>query len=165
MLTGRPTKRTKGLEPTISTIILFGIVGVVGFTVAYWLQGVTSEYAKFERIEIQSGVCLGQTTNGGTYWKIELQLKNPGTVTVTFTGISMNDIEIKRYDHDGNMIQGTSTSMVKDETLDIGRFKVYSIYIDDEYPSSVSPYTSGVIVTLRLHTAGGMEYMRTMELV
>ena len=157
--------KSKGLESAVATIILFGIVGVISFSVAYWLQGVTVEYAKFERVEIQSSVCMKQTTSGDTYWKIDLQLKNPGTVTVTFTGVSVNDFEVKRYSQDSNMIQGTSTSMGKDETLDIGRSKVYSIYIDDLYPSPTAPYTSGVSIILRLHSAGGMDYLRTMELV
>jgi len=164
-LSRRLIKRSKGLEPAIATVILFGIVGVLGFTTAYWLQGITSEYLKFERIEIQSGICWRQTKDGDMYWKIELRLKNPGTATVTFTSITINDKEVKRYNQDSNMMQGISTSMTKDETLEIGMSRTYSIYIDDQYPSSAVPYTSGVTVTLRLHSAGGMDYLKTLELV
>jgi len=159
------TRRSRGVDSAIATIILFGIVGIVGITAAYWIQGVATQYARFERIEFQSGICSRQTADGNTYWKIELRLKNPGTATVSFTSISINDVEVKRFGQDDNMIQGTSTSIAIGETLDIGMSKEYNIYIDDQYPSTAIPYTSGVMVILKLHSAGGMDYYKTLELV
>ncbi len=164
-LCARVKRRSRGTDPAIATVILIGVVGVLGFTVAFWIQGIASQYAKFERVEFQSAICLRQTTDGDTYWKIELRLKNPGTATVSFTGVSINDIEVKRFGQDNNMIQGTSTSIAIGEILDIGMSKVYNIYIDDQYPSPAVPYTSGVMVTVRLHSAGGMDYFRALELV
>ena len=164
-LGARMKKRSRGTDPAIATVILIGVVGVLGFTVAFWIQGIASQYARFERVEFQSGICSRQTTDGDTYWKIELRLKNPGTATASFTSISINDRDTKRFGRDDNMIEGTSTSMTIGETLDIGMTKAYNIYIDDQYPSPAIPYTSGVMVTLRLHSAGGMDYYRTLELV
>ena len=126
-LSTRAKKRSRGIDPAIATVILIGVVGVLGFTAAFWIQGIAGQYARFERIEFQSGICRRQTTDGNTFWRIELRLKNPGTTTVSFTGISINDIEVKRFGQDNNMIQGTSTSMAIGEILDIGMSKAYNV--------------------------------------
>ncbi len=137
----------------------------MGFTAAYWIQGVASQYARFERIELQSAICMRQTTDEDTYWRIELRLKNPGTATVSFASIFINEIEVRRYSQDSNMIQGTSTSIGIGDTLDIGMSMTHNVYIDDQYPSTDIPYTSGVMVTLKFHSTGGMDYFKTLELV
>ena len=164
-LCARVKRKSRGTDPAIATVIIIGVVGVLGFTAAYWIQGIASQYTKFERVEFQSASCSRQTTDGDTYWKIELRLKNPGTATVSFASISINDKEGKRFGQDDNMMEGTATSMTIGDTLDIGMTKAYNIYIDDQYPSPAIPYSSGIMVTLRLHSAGGMDYFRSLELV
>lgn len=156
---------SRGLSTIVATVILFGVVGILGFTATYWLREAVSHYTKFERLQIQSATCTKHSENGGAYWVIELQLKNPGTVTVTFRSLALNSVEVQFYGVDGNVEYGASTSMSSDETLDVGESKTYRIYVDDHYPSPEAPYTSGTTIVLRLHSAGGLDYFRSIELV
>jgi hypothetical protein len=38
------------------------------------------------------------------------------------------------------------------------------VYIDDNYPEG-APLTSGTTVNIKLHSAGGMDYIKLLELV
>jgi FlaG/FlaF family flagellin (archaellin) len=66
------------VSPVIATVILVAVAITVAVAVAYWMGGIAGQYTKFEKVEIQSAVC----TNNGTFWTIEMKLKNTGTASV-----------------------------------------------------------------------------------
>ena len=74
------------MSPVIATVILVAVAITVSVAVAYWMGGIAGQYTKFEKVEIQSAVCI----NNGTLWTITMKLKNTGTETSTLISAFVN---------------------------------------------------------------------------
>jgi FlaG/FlaF family flagellin (archaellin) len=149
----------KADSTVIASVILVTVTIVLAFVVAYWIRGVTDHYAKFEKVEMQSGVCTWDSN--ATSWKITLRLKNAGTAQATLTGAFINDEEIAAYDQDSVVDGSTSTNMTKSTPLPSGASVTINIYIDQGYAS----LSSRTVVNVKIHCAGGAEYIKPIELV
>ena len=88
------TKR-KAMSPVIATVILVAMGVFISFYVSNWMMGVTSQYTKFERVEIQGAKCTWDAANDE--WLVTLRLKNTGTHTAILTSVSLNDVEVDSY--------------------------------------------------------------------
>jgi len=129
------------------------------------LRALLSAYHIVENIEILWSVCSKVSdSSGNVYWRIAFALENSGNVATTFSKVVINDIEVKRYNGDANLIGGTSTSMPKGEIINAGEIKTYNIYIDDQYPTSATPYTSESTAFVKFHSAIGTDYGKLIEL-
>lgn len=119
------------------------------------------DYTKFEKVEIQTGVCTWNST--GTYWRIQLKLKNTGTASATLIATFINDVEVQNYNIDGIVAGQTSTSMHNDSTtlLSSGESKTINIYIDLGYQT----LSHGTTINIKLHSFGGMDYIKLIELI
>jgi FlaG/FlaF family flagellin (archaellin) len=149
----------KADSTVIASVILVTVTVVLAFVVAYWIKGVTDHYAKFEKVEMQSGVCTWDSN--ATSWKITVRLKNAGTAQATLMAVFINDAEIAAYDQDSVVDGSTSTNMTKATPLGSGASAIINIYIDQGYAS----LSSRTVVNVKIHCAGGAEYVRPIELV
>lgn len=149
----------KADSTVIASVILVAVTVVLAFVVAYWIRGVTDHYTKFEKVEMQSAVCTWDSN--ATSWKITLRLKNAGTAHATLTGAFINDEEIAAYDQDSVVDGSTSTNMTKSTPLGSGASVTINIYIDQGYAS----LSSRTVVNVKIHCAGGAEYIKPIELV
>ena len=149
------------MSPVIATVILVAVAITVAVAVAYWMGGIAGQYTKFEKVEIQTGVCSWNVT--GTYWKIKLKLKNTGTAAATLISAFINDVEVQNYDNDAVLTNQTSTSMSDTSTtsIDSGAALTINMYIDQGYLS----LSSGTAVNIKIHSAGGMDYIELIELI
>ncbi len=159
----RKTMRSrKAVSPAISAAILVGVAIAVNIAAAYWLGGMTGQYANFEKVELQSGVCVISGATGGEYWNITLKLKNTGTATSTIIGCFINEVEVDDYGATGAVDGDAVTTMTDSEPIESGVSKYVSILIDyDNYKN----LTSGTTVNIKIISAGGMEYIKLIELV
>jgi hypothetical protein len=149
------------VSPVIATVILVAVAITVAVAVAYWMGGIASQYTKFEKVEIQTGVCTWNSTD--TYWTINLKLKNTGTAAATLISAFINDVEIVTYSTDAVVAGTTSTNMTDTSTtsIDSGASILVNIYIDQGYLS----LSSGTAVNIMIHSAGGMDYIELIELI
>jgi len=143
----------------IATVILVTVTIVLAFVVAYWIKGITDYYAKFEKVEMQSGVCTWDSNT--TSWKLTLRLKNAGTAQAILMGVFINEAEIAAYDQDSVVDGSTSTNMTKSTPLPSGARVTINIYIDQGY----AKLSSRTVVNVMIHCAGGAEYVRLIELI
>ena len=171
----RKIRSRKAVSPVIATVILVAVAITVAVAVSYWMGGITSQYTTFEKVEIQSGICTWNTT---TYnWDIALKMKNSGTATATLIGVFINDIEVNSYSTDSPPDGNATTSMGLSVTIKSGATTTINIYIDGpgdggtettpptpevDYWQSVTP---GTTVNIKVHSAGGMDYIKLIELV
>ncbi len=169
----RKIRSRKAVSPVIATVILVAVAITVAVAVSYWMGGITSQYTTFEKVEIQSGIC---TWNPTTYnWDIALKLKNSGTATATLIGVFINDIEVDNYTLATPGDAEATTDMGLTVTLASGADITIDIYIDGQgdgtetgsvpgvdYWQSV---TAGTTVNIKVHSAGGMDYIKLLELV
>jgi len=136
----------------------------IGFT--FWLDGDFWVWTKpiiqqtgYEKIEIQQGICTYNST--ATYWRISLTLKNTGTGSSTLVSAFINNVEVMIYDNDNYVQASTSTSMCEGLTIASGNTETINLYIDLGYGS----LSSGTTINIKIHSAGGMDYIKLVELV
>jgi hypothetical protein len=158
----RKMKSRKAVSPVISAVILVGVGIAVNVAVAFWMGGMAGQYAKFEKVELQSGLCVKSGATGGEYWNITLKLKNTGTAASTIIGCFINEVEVDCYNTTSAVDGDAVTTMTDSDIIESGVSKYVSILIDfDNY----NGLTSGTTVNIKIVSAGGMEYLKLLELV
>jgi flagellin-like protein len=152
----------KAVSPVISAVILVAVAITVAVAIAIWMGGITGQYTKFEKVEIQSGVCLKQGAVGSEYWNITLTLKNSGTATSTLIGCFINEVEVDAYNTSVAVDQQAITTMSETYSIESGVTKYISILVDY---NNYYNMTSGTNVNIKIHSAGGMDYIKLIELI
>jgi FlaG/FlaF family flagellin (archaellin) len=155
----RKNRSRKAVSVVIATVILVSVTIALAFVAAYWISGIVKHYIKFEKIEIQSGICTWHSN--ATYWKITVKLKNTGTAKATLISGFINDVEIATYYQDSVVASSASTNMSTSTSLNSGASIKINIYLDEGYASLSSRTT----VNIKIHCAGGREYIIPIELV
>lgn len=159
-------QRRKAVSPVIATVILVAVAITVAVGVSYWMGGISSQYTQFEKVEIQSAVCAWDSTND--MWNITLKMKNSGTATATLNSVFINEVEVNTYnDTAANPGDGeATTSMLEAETITSGSTTTISIWVDG--PGGVTGWgtvTAGTTINIKVHSAGGMDYIKLIQLV
>ncbi|OGD59176.1 hypothetical protein A3K78_08715 [Candidatus Bathyarchaeota archaeon RBG_13_52_12] len=156
-------KNRKAVSPVIATVILVAVAITISVAVAYWMGGISSQYTKFEKVEVSSAICES-TVLGAGGWKISLSLKNTGTAQVTLKNVFINDAEVSYDDAAAAPADAAATvaySLTTGLGLASGETKTTVIWIADNYKS----FTAGTTINIKLHSAGGMDYLKLIELV
>jgi hypothetical protein len=138
-------------------VILVAVAITVSVAVAYWMGGIAGQYTKFEKVEIQSAIVTRGVGSGN--WTIQLKVKNTGTAVATMISSFVNNIEVQEYNVTVPTAaiatnQTTSTSIASGESM------IINLYIDN-----YGFLSSGTTVNVKLHSAGGMDYIKLVELI
>jgi len=159
-------KTRKAVSPVIATVILVAVAITVSVGVSYWMGGISAQYTQFEKVEIQTG--YAQVDPDG--WEITLTLKNSGSATSTVTQIFVNEIplNITGYGDTGYLMADlllTNNRIGTDmadtgATMTAGQSTTVKIFIVNSY----STLTAGTTVNVKLHSAGGMDYIKLIRL-
>ncbi|MGQ9679329.1 MAG: archaellin/type IV pilin N-terminal domain-containing protein [Candidatus Bathyarchaeia archaeon] len=153
----RNINNKRALSPVIATVILVAVAITVAVAVAYWMGGIAGQYTKFEKIEIQSALC----TYTNETWTITLSVKNTGTTTATLDKVFINGIEITDSDGVPDPQSASHSMGVNGMTLTSG----YSDTIVIKIKKGWQTVSSGTTINIKLHSTGGMEYLKMVELV
>ncbi|MBD3172682.1 type IV pilin [Candidatus Bathyarchaeota archaeon] len=155
-----PQKR-KAVSPVIATVILVAVAITVAVGVSYWMGGISSQYTSFEKVEISSAWSEKET--GG--WNITLELKNAGSADATLNKLFINQKPINSTGYDDPDISSfdseitTNLSESPGSTLASGDTTTIYILIPNTY------YSSGTTIDVKIHSAGGMDYIKLVSLV
>jgi len=156
-----PQKTRKAVSPVIATVILVAVAITVAVGVSYWMGGISSQYTNFEKVEIQSGYAVvSGSTNVG--WNITLVLKNTGTTATTLNGFFINDIPVQEYSITGTGLASNSTNGVSCPStgvvINTGNSATLYVLI------GAANLSSGTTVNVKLHSSGGMDYVKLIRL-
>jgi len=154
--------RRRGLSLVVATIILISIAVTVSVAVAFWLGGIVSFHTQVEQLMGQNTVCA---IHGGN-WTIALQVKNAGTTATQLTGLFLNGHEVDTYgaaDVGYTFVDEWATNMTQAETLRSGETLAMVVYLDPDRPDSA--LTSGTMIEVMLHSAGGLDYSTLVKLI
>jgi hypothetical protein len=123
------------------------------------MGGISSQYTQFEKIEIQTGYAsVVAAPDPG--WNVTLDLKNSGSATATITHCFINEIPVDGYGAVAIVANATHVSFpTTGVTLESGASDTVTVYI-----SSAQSLTSGTTVNIKLHSAGGMDYIKLIRL-
>ncbi len=158
MKTINTLRNRKAVSPVIATVILVAVAITVSVGVSYWMSGISAQYTEFEKIEIQTAICSGDQTAG---WIIIVKLKNSGSATSTITNIFVNNVEVE-YLGSGPTASKITTSMTPTTPAQVlsGESVSVTVYIGPGYLK----LSSGTTVNIKLHSAGGMDYIELVKL-
>jgi len=169
MKTIKLSKR-KAISPVIATVILVAVAITVAVGVSYWMSGIAGQYTAFEKIEISTGYSEKVDDGDPNYvflgWQVTLELKNTGSTTASLTRVFVNDIALLDVDYGETapkwVDDGLATSLLyAGTTIESGDTKTVYIYIDDTFGT----LSSGTTVNVKVHSAGGMDYIKLIKLV
>jgi flagellin-like protein len=158
-------QKSKAVSPVIATVILVAVAITVAVGVSYWMGGISSQYTQFEKIEIQTGYSewVADDGFGNAGWNITIELKNTGSAPATITHVFINDRKVALPLAYGDVfIVGACTTSIETSglLLEIGQSKDMCILIDDTYEN----LSSGTTINLKLHSTGGMDYIKLIRL-
>jgi len=157
-------KDRKAISPVIATVILVAVAITIAVAVAYWMGGISSQYTRFEKVEIQSAQCEKDTS--GDFWTVTLSLKNSGSATATLNNVYVND-RVATYSAAEPAVATTLTAdldSANEKTIPSGGSSTITIWVGTGWPTT-SPLTSGTTVDIKIHSAGGMDYIKLVQLV
>ena len=129
----------RAISPVIATVIIVSVAIAIAVAVAFWMTGITGLFTRYEKLEIISAYAEKTDTNTFTVY---LKVRNTGTTDVTIDSIFV----------DGVLYTMTNIYVSKGDTENI------------TVNLSGSEYISGRIVEVKIHTAAGNEYPKSVQL-
>jgi hypothetical protein len=100
-------------------------------------------------------------------WVLDVKLRNTGSVPAILTTAFINQFEVDSYSASGGFDGKAVCNMTRTLIMDSSVSKTVRFWISNTYPpapKAVAPYTSGTILIIRLHRAGGVDH-KAVELV
>jgi flagellin-like protein len=159
--------KRKAVSPVIATVILVAVAITVAVGVSYWMGGISSQYTQFEKVEIQTGYAEYDTVN--SFWTVTMVIKNSGSADATVNMAFLNDVpcETANYNVTTAPLNDWGVSFLDTGVvLRTGESATVYIYIDT--PPTVVPslanLSSGTTINMKLHSAGGMDYIKLIRL-
>ena len=147
----------KAVSPVIATVILVAVAITVSVGVSYWMGGISSQYTQFEKVEIQTGYATAAT--GG--WNLTMTVKNSGSADATITHIFVNDVPVTNLVASAVVAGETGADITATGlSLNAGASGTVMVYISSTYAS----LSAGTTVNIKLHSAGGMDYIKLIRL-
>ena len=168
-------RKSRGVSPVIATVILVAVAITVAVAVSYWMSGISSQYTQFEKVEIQTAIC---TLDASGNWKVEVKMKNSGSKSSTLTNVFINDVEVNGgidytdplnpvlipgYDHAGPTADLITTDLTIDPPFSITSGATGTVFI--WVGAGYGTLSSGTTLNIKIHSAGGMDYIKLVQLV
>jgi flagellin-like protein len=157
----RINRRRRAVSPVIATVILVAIAITVSVAVAYWMGGIAGSFTKFEQVEIHNAVC-SQDTWGN--WVLTLTLKNTGTSQSTLINMYVNDVEATPDSVAPTAVATTLTTNLTTTTpttITSGDTATILVWVGLNYGT----LSSGTTLNIKIHSAGGMDYVKLVQLI
>lgn len=157
-------RERKAISPVIATVILVAVAITVAVGVSYWMSGISSQYTQFEKIEIQTGYATYNTST--TSWTIFLSIKNSGSADATVTHAFLNDVPCLTANYGATSAPVSSWGadfLAIGLALQSGASDTVEVYIDAP-PTGYLNLSSGTTINVKLHSAGGMDYIKLIRL-
>ncbi len=158
----RNIQSRKAVSPVIATVILVAVAITVSVAVAYWMGGISSQYTQFEKVEIQTAYAV---RNAGVGWNITMEIKNTGSAASTLIRCFINEIPVPIANYAATAFPNATSTAVDfpyaGVTIESGQASTIHVFIDEGYRS----LSSGTTINIKIHSAGGMDYIKLVQLV
>jgi hypothetical protein len=94
-----------------------------------------------------------------------MKLKNTGTSASTLINAFINEVEVDNYDATGPVINAWATNINQTVTTVITSGQTRTIYFWMDSAKTGTTVTSGTTINIKIHSSGGMDYIKLVELV
>ena len=150
----------KAVSPVIATVILVAVAITVSVGVSYWMGGISSQYTQFEKVEIQTAIC---TLDAFSNWVVTIDLKNTGSAPATITHLFVNNI-VATADSVAPVAAvatiTTDLTAATSWTLNSGESGTIILWVGNTYLT----LSSGTTIDVKLHSGGGIDYNKLIQL-
>jgi hypothetical protein len=133
------------------------------------MGGISSQYTQFEKVEISTGYAtyVPAAAPDPAYWNITLSIKNSGSAAATLTHVFVNDVPVAwsaTFGVAGEIVASVDPDNVL--VLESGQAKRVFVYVTPGGVQGDLAYylSSGTTVNIKLHSAGGMDYIKLVRL-
>jgi len=159
----------KAVSPVIATVILVAVAITISVAVAYWMGGISSQYTKFEKVEVVNAIVSSTGTPGAMTWTVKMSLKNTGTSSATITDVYLNDRPLTNSGAVNPPLPtpGNGGWFSATPTVASGASATFVMVVRNDIAAGTGPFkslSSGTTVNFKLHSAGGMDYLKLAEL-
>jgi len=141
----------RGISPVVATVILVAVTIVVAVAVAYWMGGIAALYTRFEKIEISSA--YASYSSGSGNWTVTLNLKNSGSADATIQFVLINGKPISEF------LPNAKVSSTLPLPIATGQSGTVTLQLKKD-----GSFTSGTTIEIKLHSASGQDYPKTLTL-
>ena len=176
--------RTKAISPVIATVIIVSVAIAIAVAVAFWMTGITGLFTRYEKLDVINAYAIyNKSVEGGT-WALVLTVRNTGTSDVTLDELFINGKPFKTfsssYDVNATYLSETYFKGIPSGAVSVtnnggdwapgsSNNGTYSLPTGEEktfvIPLNVNDgFKSGQIVEVKLHTAGGNEFPKSVQL-
>lgn len=186
----RDIKNRRAVSPVIATVILVAVAITIAVAVSYWMGGISSQYTRFEKIEVTSAYSASGTVSLGPpavpdpnwgivedFWEVTLDLRNTGTTEASIINCFVNSKAVGDYGQkaaEDNMLTWDDTTGTEVEvnfasgdkvTVTPGESAKIILRIV-QTPGTASDYsfTSGTTIEVALSSGAGNTYMKMVTL-
>lgn len=189
----RDKKSRRAVSPVIATVILVAVAITIAVAVSYWMGGISSQYTRFEKLEVTSVYSELDTADwtgaaGASCWVITLDFRNTGTTEASIIGALVNakkiadygiftggteflDDHMRAYDDDrsvaANQLNFAEVAGHTNEiklTVTAGSSGKVVLEIKETPVSGAYDLSSGTTVEVTLLTGAGNSYMKMVTL-
>jgi len=165
----------RAISPVIATVIIVSVAIAIAVAVAFWMTGITGLFTRYEKLEVISAYAtkskpsgIPDTINEDFY--VVLTIRNTGTTDTTIDEIFVNGKPLSTYtsstftySDESNTASASPTNTGTTSSIELslhtGKYRVIVLCLDDE-----DGFTSGQTVEVKIHTAAGNEYPKSVQL-
>lgn len=153
----------KAISPVIATVIIVAVTIAIAIAVALWMTGLVGSFTGTENLQIVSAYAQ-KAPNATNTWTIYLEVKNVGTVDVTIDNIFINGVPVSGVTKVQSINVTTPTQAYYNST----NFTQINIPVKTgetaQISITVTGYTPGQMIEVKLHSAAGKEYPKQVTL-
>jgi len=141
----------KAISPVIATVIIVSVAIAIAVAVAFWMTGIAGIFTRYEKLEVVSAYA----TSANYGWDVIVIVKNTGSTDTTIDNIFIN----------GKPWSAWTNSKSHNTTLDLpahipaGKRVKFIIPLDEN-----DGIVAGQSIEVKIHTAAGREYPRSVQL-
>jgi len=151
----------RAISPVIATVIIVSVAIAIAVAVAFWMTGITGLFTRYEKLEVVTAYATTTKPTGsgvsGSFYVI-LEIKNTGTTDATIDNVFINGKPYSDVTAEVAYQQGTSWSTFA------GNVHVTTGSSVKMVVALPNTFTSGQIVEVKIHTASGNEYPKSVQL-
>ena len=175
---------TKAISPVIATVIIVSVAIAIAVAVAFWMTGITGLFTRYEKLDVINAYAIyNESVEGGT-WALVLTVRNTGTSDITLDQLFINGKPFSTfsssYELKATFLNSTSFKGIPSGAINVTKSDgdwapgstdkgTYPLHTGDEKTfviplCSKDDFKSGQIVEVKLHTAGGNEFPKSVQL-
>ena len=152
-------KDRRGISPVITTVILVAVGIAIAVAISLWMSGLVGLFTRFEQLEIRNSYV--DIVGGGSAFNVTVLFSNTGTSDTSVDSVLINGKPFSAW-------QGTTISLNGSATLPfavpVGSHNCLTVRIPKGSASGEATLTSGVTVTVTIHSTSGKEYPTSVAL-